>query len=205
MFNLRITGDLGFEFWMDIPGYEGEYQISTYGRVKSLANPNANNQYKNERILSPGYRQGYMGYVLCHNGKHKNYQAHRLVAKTFLPIWDKRFAIINHKDENRSNNNVNNIEWCTYKYNSNYGTCKDRISEKNRHGSCCRVIKMFSSNGDFIRTFFSVAEAERVMGINSAQICACANHYEHLTKRGVVERYLSAGGYKWEWEEKEGE
>lgn len=203
-FNLRITGDLGFEFWKDIPGYEGLYQASTYGRVKSLARPNANNQYKEERILSPGNQNRYMGYVLCIDGKHKNHHAHRLVAETFIPNFHN-WPIINHKDENPSNNAVSNLEWCTYKYNNSYGTRLKKIGEKNKYGSCCQAVKMITKNGECIRIFFSAAEAQRRTGINSAQICACANHYEHTIKGRVTARYLTAGGYRWEWVEKEGE
>ena len=107
------------EIWKDIEGYEGIYQISNLGRVKSLAR-----QYKNRKcnecIKSPSLAgKGYYRIALCKNGNIKCFYVHQLVANTFIPN-PNNFKIVNHKDENKLNNNVNNLEWCDNKYNINY-------------------------------------------------------------------------------------
>lgn len=93
----------------------GRYQISNLGRVKSLIG--------HEKILKPELRTGYYSVNLCKNGTYKHIRIHRLVAETFLPNPDG-LPMINHKDENRLNNNITNLEWCDNKYNSNYSNSK---------------------------------------------------------------------------------
>lgn len=116
------------EVWKDIPGYEGLYQVSDFGRVKSLSFKRSGK----ERILKQGIKkQGYHHVCLRKDNKNNWFLVHRLVAKCFLePIEGKE--IVNHKDENPSNNHVNNLEWCTYQYNCNYGTLKERQSKLQR-------------------------------------------------------------------------
>ena len=112
------------EIWKDIEGYDGMYQVSNLGRVKSFKNCK-------ERILSSGTtKKNYKFVILSKNDIRKNFQVHRLVAMTFLPNPDN-LPQVNHKDENPSNNNLENLEWCTAKYNSNYGNHCNRISERN--------------------------------------------------------------------------
>ncbi|RXM57212.1 NUMOD4 domain-containing protein [Clostridium tetani] len=116
------------EIWEDIEGYEGLYQVSNLGRVKSL-------NYKNrgiEKLLKQFEdSKGYLKVGLSKNKKSKHLFVHRLVAKAFIPNLNN-YPIINHKDENPLNNSINNLEWCTYKYNNNYGTKKERISKANK-------------------------------------------------------------------------
>ena len=120
------------EIWKDIPGYEGLYQVSNFGRVKSLRRPYGNNggiQWTKERILSPGKdKDGYLQVNLHCNGKQHQRKVHRLVAQAFLPNMDN-LPMVNHKDEDKTNNNVDNLEWCDQKYNINYGGCIDRAIE----------------------------------------------------------------------------
>ena len=114
------------EEWRDIKGYEGLYQVSSWGRVKSL-------NYKRtgkEGILNGDPNNiGYMSVVLYKNGKRKPRLIHRLVAAAFIPNPDN-LPIINHIDENKNNNRVDNLEWCTHEYNTNYGTANKRRAEK---------------------------------------------------------------------------
>lgn len=113
------------EEWKDIKGYEGKYQVSSCGRVKSLSN----NKTRKERILKPNIdNKGYKTVCLCMNGNVKRFLIHRLVAIAFIPN-PNNCPIINHMDENSKNNHVSNLEWCTYKYNNNYGTKPKRMSE----------------------------------------------------------------------------
>lgn len=127
------------EEWKSIPGYEGLYEISSYGRVRSLERfyirQNVIMVHKPEIILSPvkdGF--GYLQVGLHCNGKQKIIKVHRLVAQAFIPNPDN-FPQINHKDEDKTNNNVDNLEWCTAKYNINYGTRQERsINTKIKNG-----------------------------------------------------------------------
>ena len=115
------------EEWRPVVGYEGLYEVSSYGRVKSLCKYDSRNRFRDERILKLcADRLGYLKVGLCSNDKKKKYLVHRLVAQAFIPN-PNNLPIINHKDENPSNDNVDNLEWCDAKYNSNYGTRNDRI------------------------------------------------------------------------------
>lgn len=120
------------ETWKDIKGYEGLYQVSTMGRVKSLKRTrktNGKNAVVRERILTPYTNPyGYVNYYLRREGEKKGYRINRLVAQTFIPN-PNNLPYVNHKDENKLNNCVDNLEWCTALYNNNYGTRNKRISD----------------------------------------------------------------------------
>lgn len=113
------------EEWRPIKGYEN-YMVSSLGRIKSL-------NFGKEKILKIRYaskhRQNYPTVRLCKNGKVTELKIHRLVGKTFLPN-PNNLPMINHKDEDRTNNCVENLEWCDNKYNCNWGTRNKRIQEK---------------------------------------------------------------------------
>ena len=114
------------EIWKDILGYEGLYQVSSFGRVRSLDRYDSNNHFLKGRILRLcADAKGYLIVGLWSNNKKKMYKVHRMVAESFIPNPDN-LPIINHKDENPSNDNVDNLEWCDYKYNNNYGTARER-------------------------------------------------------------------------------
>lgn len=110
--------DIINEEWKPVKGFEGLYEISNLGRVKSL-------WYGREKILKPEKILGYLRVVLCRNGKKKKLFVHRLVAIAFLPN-PKGLPEVNHKDENPSNCVVSNLEWCDRRYNVNYGTGTER-------------------------------------------------------------------------------
>ena len=116
------------EEWRDIRGYEGKYQVSNLGRVKSLKDTHGN--YR-EKILKPRNSHEYLSVVLCKNSKSKTYTIHRLVAMHFIEN-PNNYPEVNHKDENKQNNRVENLEWCDRKYNCNYGTYNKRLSEKRK-------------------------------------------------------------------------
>ena len=164
------------EIWRDIDGYEGLYQISNKGHVKSL-------KWGKERILRPGINsKGYMIVVLCHDNIIKNFQLHRLVAQAFIPNSQNK-SQVNHKDENKLNNSVDNLEWATAKENINFGTHNERISRK---------ILQYSKSGEFIREWQGAREVERVLYINNSNIIQCCKG-----------RYKSAGGFVWRYKEKD--
>ena len=112
------------EIWKDVKNYEGLYEVSNLGRVKSLNY----NRTRKEKILKSGYVCGYCKVVLWKYGKKKMYTVHRLVAEHFIPNPDNK-PCIDHIDGNRSNNRVENLRWCTYKENSNNPITLQRMSE----------------------------------------------------------------------------
>ena len=128
--NIYVIGVDFMEKWKDIPGYEGLYQISSCGRVKSLNY----RQTGKEKILKQITVNGYKLVNFCNNGKVKQYQVHRLVAQAFIPN-PNNYPIINHIDEQPYNNFKENLEWCTYEYNNSYGTKPERIGKarKGKH------------------------------------------------------------------------
>jgi hypothetical protein len=108
------------EIWKKIEGYEN-YSVSTYGRVRN----------KRGKELSPININGY-NYVSLVNGNiYKKCRIHRLVAQAFIPN-PNNYPVVNHKDEDKSNNHIDNLEWCTIEYNTNYGSCPSKIASKHK-------------------------------------------------------------------------
>ena len=117
------------EEWRTIKGYEGLYEVSSYGMVRSLDRYDKNNHFRKGCILKQNNDgRGYMSVQLCLDGKIKKYLVHRLVAQAFTPN-PGGLPQVNHKDEDKSNNSVENLEWCDVTYNLNYGTRKDKVKE----------------------------------------------------------------------------
>lgn len=144
------------EEWRVIPGYDGLYMVSNFGRVKSM-------NYKctgKERILNPLPNRGYLSVVLYKNGKGKQYKVHRLVAMAFIPNPDN-LPCVNHKDEDKTNNRVENLEWCNHSYNNNYGNHGQRIAEKNKNGKRSIPIEQYSLDWVKIAEYPSAREAAR--------------------------------------------
>lgn len=189
-FNLRITGNLGFEFWKDIPGYEGRYQASTYGRVRRKPIYRKTNNWGGvellkERILTQNKRNdGYLQVHLVDGLK----LSHKLVCGTFAPRLSVECKYVNHKDECKTNNRVENLEWCTFEYNINYGTRNARAGKKLKIANSKPVLQ-FDLNGNFIRRFTSTQEAASQNNLQQSDISRCCNG-----KRKRV------GNYKWRYE-----
>ena len=110
------------EEWRPVVGYEGLYEVSNIGQVINIKTGHILKQHKD--------KDGYWVLSLKRD-KYKTYFAHRLVAQAFIPNPDN-LPMVNHKDEDKTNNNVDNLEWCTAKYNSTYGTARERAA-KTRH------------------------------------------------------------------------
>ena len=116
------------EIWKDIKDYEGLYQVSNLGRIKScerIVKRGDNHKPVKERILKMGDKCGYKYVILSKSGKGKTGWVHRLVAQAFISNPDN-LSCINHKDENPTNNRVDNLEWCTYRYNNTYNDIAKR-------------------------------------------------------------------------------
>ena len=117
------------EEWRPVVGYEGLYEVSSYGRVRSVDRYDNRNCFRKGKVLSPGIKpDGYLTVVLSCNGKCKTINVHRLVAQVFIENPDN-LPEVNHKDEDKTNNNVDNLEWCSRKYNVNYGSRKDKVKD----------------------------------------------------------------------------
>ena len=120
------------EIWKDIVGYEGLYQVSNLGNVKRLKGYKGRGKgyIVEEHLIQPSINsRGYQNVILCKNGKTKTFTMHRLVAIAFLDNSEK-LPQVNHKDENKLNNCVDNLEWCDSQYNNNYGTRNKKCSDK---------------------------------------------------------------------------
>lgn len=165
------------EVWKDIKGYESLYQISTLGNVKTLAR-----QKVKEHILSPENNKGYLRVSLSKNNKKKHYFIHKLVAEHFIPN-DKNLPEVNHKDENPLNNSVDNLEWCTHRYNLLYGSRRKKVIEKER-----KPVNQYTSDGYFIKTHYSMQSAGRFINKNTSAICMCCKGKQKY-----------AYGYKWSY------
>lgn len=160
------------EKWVDIPNYEGYYQVSNNGKVRSLdriiKGPLGQPKKQKGAILKPRLRHYYMSVRLAKNGIIKDYNIHRLVAISFLenPL---NLPCINHKDENKLNNNVENLEWCSYAYNTRYGTCRERISSANKisHLGIC-MPKLEESNKS--RWILLINKNEKIKGAKTASL-----------------------------------
>lgn len=171
------------EIWKDIDGFDG-YQVSNTGKVKSL---NYNHTGK-ERILKASINTyGYKIVNLFRYGKKKNMYIHQLVARAFIPNPDN-LPQVNHKDEDKTNNNVSNLEWCDGKYNCNFGTRNERVAKA--HTGVYNTKK--SKSVRCVETgviFPSANEVQRQLGFVKGNICKCCNG----------KQYKTVGGYHWEW------
>ena len=149
------------EIWCPIKGYESMYEVSDKGRVRSL-------KFGKERILKPRRdKDGYIQVDLYKNGYHKTCKVHRLVAQTFIPNPDN-LSEVNHKDENKENNFVQNLEWCNQKYNINYGTRTQRQAEK-----LSKPVLQYTKSGEFVREWKSTHDVERNLGYFNNYISYC--------------------------------
>ena len=153
------------EIWKDIEGYEGLYQVSNQGRVRSL---NYRKTGKTQ-VLKPGLSgNGYLNVQLVKNNKIKHVLVHRLVALAFIPNPDNK-PQINHKSEDKTLNTVENIEWATAKENINWGTRNKKVANK-----LSKPIAQKKLDGTIVKIWPSVNEAGR-NGFEQANICDCCN------------------------------
>lgn len=162
------------EQWKTLTGYDRPYMVSSEGRVSN-----------GERMLSPCMlNSGYHMIALRQNGQPKPFLVHRLVAMMFIPNPDGR-PCVNHKDEDKTNNAASNLEWCTYRYNINYGTCIERRAARRR-----RPVLQMALDGEVIRRWSCAPEAARELHMDKSSIVKAAN--------GITR---TAGGYRWRYDD----
>lgn len=156
------------EIWKDIKGYEGYYQVSNQGNVKTIKD--SINKLRAFGSLPSGYKQ----VTLCKDGKCKSFLVHRLVAEAFIPNPDN-LPIINHKDEDKTNNIVSNLEWCTYQYNTQYSLGR-------------KIAQIDIRTGKVICIWDSTRQIERELGFRHQNIVTCCNG-----------TFSTAYKYRWEY------
>ena len=206
------------EIFKDIKGYEGLYQVSNLGRIKSLERdiiyPNGKIQHYNEKMLSPNSdKNEYKTIKLCKNGKIKRYLVHRLVAEAFIDNPDN-LPCVNHKDENKQNNNVENLEFCSVAYNNSYGSRLETLKAKNtgqkrseetkqkireaKKGmkvsentkiKLGKPVEQYDLDGNFIRSWDYIKQLDKFFGtkINSSIIRCCKG--KQKTALGFIWKY----------------
>ena len=154
----------------DIKGYEGLYAVTEEGQVWS---------YRSNKFLSSKYnRYGYEQVILSNKGEQKTLSVHKLVAEAYIPNPDNK-PQVNHKDENKANNNINNLEWVTAKENMNYGT---RTQRTQKSVYCVELDK----------TFNGIREAAKELNLHSTNITKVCKGKQKTT-----------GGYHWRYVENE--
>ena len=176
------------EVWKDVPGYEGLYEVSNLGRVRSL---NYQNTGKSNIRIPFTAKNGYMSIRLSKDNKTRGFYIHRLVALVFVDN-PNGWTEVNHKDEDKTNNRSDNLEWCTRKYNMVYGTGHKRSAEAQAgrtNTKSSKRIAQYDFDGNLIFVFPSASEVKRKLGYNRGRVCECA--------RGECKQ---AYGYIWRYE-----
>lgn len=164
------------EIWKDVPDYEGIYQVSNLGNVRSM-------NYRGTgvvKLLVPTLSVGYPRVMLSKNGNVRGFHVHRLVGMAFIPN-PHGYDCINHKDESRTNNRVENLEWCTKAYNNTYGTIQKRHAIT-RSKPILQIL-----NGVVVKRWDSIKEVAD-FGYDAANVCQCCKNTRYSHK-----------GYEWRY------
>ena len=176
------------ELWMEVKGYEGLYEISSRGRVRSnirdIVDKNGHRKFYDEIILKPYVpKDGYPRVVLYKLGVKKTWMIHRLVAEAFIPKQDYRNEV-NHIDEVKSNNILENLEWVSNRENDNHGSRNERIGKK-----LSKLTYQYDMDWNLVKVWESTMDAERNGGFNSKLISR--------TCLGISETHK---GFRWSYE-----
>lgn len=174
------------EIWKDVVGYEGMYQVSNLGNVKSITR-NVPWRYGIKTVVGREMtkhtdKKGYLVVALSKNNIRKTKKIHRLVADAFIPNKNN-LPFINHKDECKKNNHVNNLEWCNKQYNNTYGSRVERAKQK-----LIKTVLQYDRSGFFIREWGSLTEASSTLHIHNGSISECCKG-----------KRKTAGGYVWKY------
>lgn len=188
--------DIDGEIWKDVVGYEGQYMVSNYSRVKSLNKVvNAVNGFtstKKSKVLKQILNACYLGISFSNKNKIKRVMIHRIVAEAFIPNPENK-KTVNHVDGNKLNNSIANLEWATYSENIKHaykmGLSKPNPTNKGKfgilHANSKKIVRI---KGAEIKRYDSISDAFRETGISVSQIATVCRGYRNRT---------SAGGYGW--------
>ena len=177
------------EKWKPVVGFEGYYEVSDLGRVRSIGREyvdavGVKRHYKGKILSLIDEGRGYHSVMLSAKGRKCHFRVCRAVAQAWIPN-PNNYPQVNHKDENKGNNRVSNLEWCTENYNTNYGTCLER-----RAASRSKPVAQYDLNMRLIRVWPSIKSAEATLGIDNSHITRCC--------RGKLSK---TGGYIWRYAE----
>lgn len=182
------------EIWKDAVGYEGFYQVSNLGRVRSvdrtITRSDGLKMFFKGGIRRPTKTKlGYLRVTTSVNGKYRKVPVHRMVAKAFIPN-PNNYKYINHKDEDKSNNAADNLEWCTAAYNNTYGTRIQRVKKsegfQELHERNKKPVAQYSLDGEFIKEHPSYSDAAREIGADISNLGA-----------SCIGQILSSNGFIW--------
>lgn len=190
--------NLDGEEWRPVVGYKGYYEVSNYGRVKRLPynilyrktigrKKEYTKHFQGGILKGNVCRNGYRRVTLTKNGKNEYHHVHSIVAKAFLPN-KKHLPCINHKNEIKTDNRVENLEWCTYKYNNEYNGCKERARRTRitKIGRPCRTTNIIDGS---VREFPSLSDAWRELGINKYHVYDAVRKFRK-TCNGYIIDYI---------------
>ena len=180
------------EIWYDVKGYEGWYQVSNMGRVKSLERVDRLGRRVNEKILSPGkHVNGYLFVHLWKGGERKMYDVHRLVLMTFNPCDNMKSLQVNHINEFKDDNRLENLEWCTALYNLTYNDRHKRVGEKNTNGKKSIPVVQLTLEEKFVKAYKSSHDAQRLGGFTQQSVNACCKNKFNREGNNIYK------GFKW--------
>ena len=184
----ELIGHNTTEVWKSIPGYEGIYEVSSLGRIKSLARyvsakDGRKPRFYEEKILKPfSNRKGYQYIILCDmDGTHKRDAIHRLVAKVFIPNKNKERYDIDHKDGNTANNNMSNLRWVTRKEN-----CQNPITNSRMEDKVCKSVIRLGKDGE-MKEYQKMTDVQ-ADGFRASKVCMCCKG-KHKTHKGYMWMY----------------
>ena len=184
------------EVWKDVLGYEGLYKVSNKGDVYSVERKDSMGRKWGGITLKPVYdKDGYLKVVLCKNGMMYHKRLHRLVTETFIPN-PNNFPQVNHLDEVKDNNNVNNLEWCTSKYNSNHGTRTKRVVQAQS-----KKVRAVNIKTGEVLAFSSASEAGRKGYAQGHVSSACKGVYKSPNGNLIGGDGRTYKGHKWYYDQ----